>query len=138
MIELTPIDTLDAVVEVPGSKSLTQRALLVAALAEGESTLSGPLASEDTAFTIGALRLMGIKVDDSDPNQWRVQGTGGVISEPAEDIFLGNNGTATRFLTSVDALAHGQIRITGGERMAERPIGPLIQALQGMILIAPI
>ena len=131
MIELTPIDTLNAVVEVPGSKSLTQRALLAAALAEGESTLSGPLASEDTAFTIGALRLMGIKVDDSDPNQWRVQGTGGLISEPAEDIFLGNNGTATRFLTSVAALAHGQIRITGGERMAERPIGPLIQALQG-------
>ena len=131
MIELNPVDTLDAVVEVPGSKSLTQRALIAAALAEGDSTLIGPLASEDTAFTIEALRQMGINVDDSDHKQWRVQGTGGLISEPAEDIFLGNNGTATRFLTSVAALGHGRFRISGGERMAERPIGPLMEALQG-------
>jgi 3-phosphoshikimate 1-carboxyvinyltransferase len=131
MIELKPVKSLNAVVDVPGSKSLTQRALIAAALANGNSTLLGPLASEDTAFTIGALRLMGINVDDSDPGHWRVQGTAGVISQPAEDIFLGNNRTATRFLTSVAALAHGQVRITGGERMAERPIGPLMQALQG-------
>jgi len=131
MIELKPVKRLNAVVNVPGSKSLTQRALIAAALAEGESTLIGPLASEDTAFTIGALRLMGINVDDSDSEQWQVQGTAGLISEPTEDIFLGNNGTATRFLTSVAALAHGQVHITGGDRMAERPIGPLMQALQG-------
>ncbi|MCI5158519.1 MAG: 3-phosphoshikimate 1-carboxyvinyltransferase, partial [Candidatus Electrothrix sp. AUS1_2] len=107
MKEIIPVDTLDAVVEVPGSKSLTQRALIAAALAEGESTLLGPLASEDTAYTIQALRQMGIAVDDSDPAAWVVQGSGGRIQTPEEDIFLGNNGTATRFLTSVAALGKG-------------------------------
>ncbi len=131
MIELQPVESLNAVVEVPGSKSLTQRALIAAALAEGESRLVGPLASEDTAYTIEALRLFGIHVDDADPGCWRVQGAGGVITAPAKDIFLGNNGTATRFLTSVASLAHGPVRISGGERMAQRPIGPLMEALQG-------
>ena len=131
MIKITPVDTLDAVVEVPGSKSLTQRALIAAALAEGESGLTGPLASEDTAYTIGALRLMGIAIDDADPGRWLVRGNGGVIAEPAEDIYLGNNGTATRFLTSVAALGHGRFRISGAERMTRRPIGPLMEALQG-------
>ena len=131
MREIAPIDTLDAVVHVPGSKSLTQRALIAAALACGESVLFGPLASEDTAYTIKALRQMGIAVDDSDPAAWAVKGSGGKIARPEEDIFLGNNGTATRFLTSVAALGQGRFRITGGERMAERPIEPLIQALRG-------
>ena len=131
MIELTPVKSLDAVVEVPGSKSLTQRALIAAALAEGESGLIGPLASEDTAYTIGALRLMGIVVDDSDPARWLVRGNGGVIAAPSEDIYLGNNGTATRFLTSVAALGQGHFRISGAERMTRRPIGPLMEALQG-------
>ena len=131
MIELTPVTTLKAVVEVPGSKSLTQRALIAAALAEGESVLTGPLASEDTAYTMTALRAMGIEVDDSDPTAWRVRGTAGKIQQPQQDIFLGNNGTATRFLTSVAALGKGVFRITGGERMAERPIEPLMEALQG-------
>lgn len=131
MIELIPVKTLDAVVEVPGSKSLTQRALIAAALADGESSLIGPLASEDTAYTIGALRLLGVSVDDSDAAVWRVKGAGGVVSTPGEDIYLGNNGTATRFLTSVAALARGNVRISGDERMAQRPIGPLMEALQG-------
>lgn len=131
MKEITPVNTLDAVVEVPGSKSLTQRALIAAALACGESILLGPLASEDTAYTMTALRQMGIDVDDSDPAAWVVQGAGGNIQVPEQDIFLGNNGTATRFLTSVAALGKGRFRITGGDRMAERPIDPLIQALRG-------
>lgn len=131
MREITPVDTLDAVVEVPGSKSLTQRALIAAALACGDSTLIGPLASEDTAYTMKALRQMGIAVDDSDPKAWVVQGSGGKIAIPDKDIFLANNGTATRFLTSVAALGQGRFRISGGERMAERPIDPLIHALRG-------
>ncbi|MCI5119577.1 MAG: 3-phosphoshikimate 1-carboxyvinyltransferase, partial [Candidatus Electrothrix sp. LOE1_4_5] len=108
MKEIHPIDTLDATVDVPGSKSLTQRALIAAALAQGESTLIGPLASDDTAYTIKALRQMGIAVDDSDPSSWVVQGSGGKIARPEEDIFLGNNGTATRVLTSVAALGQGR------------------------------
>ena len=131
MITITPIRTLDAVVTVPGSKSLTQRALIAAALADGPSRLLGPLASEDTHFTMEALRAMGVACDDSDPECWLVQGTGGRILAPSGDIFLGNNGTATRFLTSVAALGHGRFHITGSERMSERPILPLMEALRG-------
>ena len=131
MISISPQQRIDAVIRVPGSKSLTQRALIAAALAEGESVLLGPLASEDTRYTMTALRQMGIAIDDSDPAAWQVRGCGGRIQTPAEDIFLGNNGTATRFLTSVAALGHGRFRIGGGERMAQRPIAPLMQALQG-------
>ncbi|MGI6656376.1 MAG: 3-phosphoshikimate 1-carboxyvinyltransferase [Desulfobulbus sp.] len=131
MIVLSPIQTLDAIVAVPGSKSLTQRALIAAALAEGESELVGPLASEDTRFTIEALRAMGIACDDQDSDRWRIEGSGGRIVPPSGDIFLGNNGTATRFLTSVAALGQGTFHITGDARMAERPIDPLMQALRG-------
>lgn len=131
MIPITPVPTIDATITVPGSKSLTQRALIAAALAEGTSRLIGPLASEDTRFTMDALRAMGVICNDDDPDCWQVHGTGGVIREPACDIFLGNNGTATRFLTSVAALGQGRFHITGNERMAQRPILPLIEALRG-------
>jgi len=131
MKEMTPVETVKATVRVPGSKSLTQRALIAAALASGESALIGPLSSEDTSYTIGALRAMGIEIDDRDPECWLVKGSGGMIMTPADRIFLGNNGTATRFLTSVAALGQGRIHITGDERMAQRPIAPLMQALQG-------
>jgi 3-phosphoshikimate 1-carboxyvinyltransferase len=130
MKEIDPVATLDAVIEVPGSKSLTQRALIAAALAAGESRLWGPLASEDTQYTSGALREMGISVRE-DGNDWLVQGRGGRIEAPPTDIYLGNNGTATRFLTSVAALGQGLFRISGDHRMEERPIQPLMQALQG-------
>src|SRR5665647_940095 len=107
MITITPVRTVDATIKVPGSKSLTQRALIAAALAEGTSQLIGPLASEDTRFTMSALQAMGVVCDDHDPDCWLVHGTGGQIREPEGDIFLGNNGTATRFLTSVAALGQG-------------------------------
>jgi len=131
MIELTPLSDINAVITVPGSKSLTQRALIAAALAQGESTLHGPLASEDTAYTIAALRSMGIDIDDQHPDKWTIKGSGGTITTPASPIYLGNNGTATRFLTSFVSLGNGTFHITGSERMAERPILPLMKALQG-------
>lgn len=128
---ITPVPHMDATLTVPGSKSLTQRALIAAALASGESRLLEPLASEDTRYTIAALVAMGIRVDSTDPTCWRVTGTGSHIETPAEDIFLGNNGTATRFLTSLAALGHGRFRITGSKRMTQRPILPLLNALHG-------
>lgn len=131
MIRITPVRTVDATIKVPGSKSLTQRALIAAALADGPSQLIGPLASEDTRFTMGALQAMGVGCDDRDPDCWLVHGTGGQINAPQGDIFLGNNGTATRFLTSVAALGRGRFHITGSQRMAERPILPLMEALRG-------
>jgi len=134
MIAITPVANLDAVVSVPGSKSLTQRALIAAALAQGTSRLHGPLASEDTHYTMTALRAMGVACDDANPDCWLVEGKGGLIAEPKQDIYLGNNGTATRFLTSVAALGQGRFRITGSERMTQRPILPLMQALQGWLV----
>jgi len=130
MKTITPIARIDTRISVPGSKSLTQRALIAAALADGVSTLIGPLASEDTDYTSAALRAMGVAIDNSEPD-WRVHGNGGRIATPAQPIFLGNNGTATRFLTSVAALGSGPFAITGGPRMAERPIQPLMEALRG-------
>ncbi len=131
MIDIKPLKNIDAEIEVPGSKSLTQRALIAAALAQGKSELVGPLASEDTRYTIAALRCLGIFIDDNAPGSWIVEGSGGFIKEPQQGIFLGNNGTATRFLTSVAALGQGTYRITGDKRMAQRPIGPLMSALKG-------
>ncbi|MBU0961157.1 MAG: 3-phosphoshikimate 1-carboxyvinyltransferase [Proteobacteria bacterium] len=130
MKEIIPVSSINATVRVPGSKSLTQRALIAAALADGSSKLIGPLASEDTSYTSQALEQMGIDVERGE-DVWSVHGKGGQIVSPDREIFLGNNGTATRFLTSVAALGHGPFRIDGEERMRERPIGPLMAALKG-------
>ncbi|MEW6218431.1 MAG: 3-phosphoshikimate 1-carboxyvinyltransferase [Thermodesulfobacteriota bacterium] len=130
MKEITPARFVDATVSVPGSKSITQRALIAAALADGVSSLHGPLASEDTAHLVTALRAFGVAIEQ-EPQLWRVHGQGGRLTAPAEAIYLGNNGTATRFLTSVAALSSGTVTITGDERMAQRPIGPLLRALAG-------
>ena len=129
MIEIQLVEKLDAAIEVPGSKSLTQRALIAAALAKGESRLVGPLESEDTEYSSQALRQMGVGIK-KDKN-WLVVGNGGLIKPSIEPIFLGNNGTATRFLTSVAALGNTKYVIEGDSRMCQRPIGPLMTALQG-------
>jgi len=131
MKEIIPVDKISVTLEVPGSKSLTQRGLIAAALGKGASTLIAPLASEDTAYTIAALRDMGVQINDEDPGRWVIEGCDGQIKSPGKDIYLGNNGTATRFLTSLTALGEGEFRITGSERMARRPIDPLMEALKG-------
>lgn len=129
MIEIQPVANIDAAIEVPGSKSLTQRALIAAALARGESRLIGPLESEDTAYTRSALIQLGAVIEKD--QGWRIQGNGGVIKPAGAPIYLGNNGTATRFLTSVAALGNSSFTIDGDSRMQQRPIGPLLAALQG-------
>ena len=113
MIEIQTARKIRAEVAVPGSKSITQRALIAAALADGKSTLYGPLESEDTLYTAGALQQMGITVEKL-KDRWVVWGNGGRIMTPDSEIFLGNNGTATRFLTSVAALGTGIFRIQWG------------------------
>lgn len=129
MIEIKPVAKVDAAIEIPGSKSLTQRALVAAALAKGESKLVGPLESDDTAYSAKALMQMGVAVEKG--KDWRIIGNGGQIQLSAAPIYLGNNGTATRFLTSVAALGHSTFIIDGDARMHQRPIGPLMTALRG-------
>ncbi len=129
MIEIQTVAKIDVSLDVPGSKSLTQRALIAASLAKGESRLIGPLESEDTEYSSKALMQMGISVDKN--KDWLVSGNGGDIKASEKPVFLGNNGTATRFLTSVAALGSSSYIIDGGTRMHQRPIGPLMTALHG-------
>ena len=129
MIEIQPLDNIDVTLEVPGSKSLTQRALIAASLAEGTSQLIGPLESEDTKYSSAALEQMGVVIKRD--KTWTIQGNAGVISPSEKAIFLGNNGTATRFLTSVAGLGNSTYTIDGDKRMYERPIDPLMSALKG-------
>lgn len=124
---------LDAVVRVPGSKSITNRALLVAALADGESELRGALASDDTVYMAAALNALGAEVESDAANAcFRVKGSGGTFSAPEADLFVGNSGTTMRFLTAALPLGHGRYRIDGVPRMRQRPISPLLAALNDL------
>ncbi len=114
---------------VPGSKSITQRALVAAALAQGDSILHGPLESEDTLLLADGLALLGIGVERL-PGRWAVAGQGGRIGPAPGPIFMGNNGTGIRFLTAVTALGEGEYLLTGTRRMEERPIEPLLAGLR--------
>lgn len=130
-LEITPLDQpVDATVVVPGSKSMTNRALLVAALAAGESELTGALFSDDTRFMAAALNQVGIPIESDESGcRFAVRGQGGVIPAASGDLFVGNAGTAMRFLVAALTLGQGSYRIDGVPRMRKRPIGPLLEAL---------
>lgn len=119
---------LAAVVRAPGSKSLTQRAILIAALARGESRIGGALLCEDTQYLVRALRELGVRIEEK-AGELLVQGNGGELENPGRELFLGNNGTALRFLTTVLCMGLGQYKLTGTPRLCERPMGPLLDAL---------
>ncbi len=115
----------------PGSKSITNRALVCAALAGGESELIGALDSEDTQVMVAAWKQLGIRVDRSpDGETLRVEGCGGKIPARSADSFLANSGTSIRFLTAACCLGSGTFRLDGVARMRERPIEDLLDALR--------
>ncbi len=134
---LSPAQTITPVtkpvrgrIRPPGSKSITNRALVCAALADGTSTLSGALDSEDTRVMIESLGRLGIRVESRDEGRTLiVHGCSGKIPATQADLFVGNSGTTIRFLTALCALGHGTYRLDGVERMRERPIGDLLNAL---------
>jgi 3-phosphoshikimate 1-carboxyvinyltransferase len=130
-VEIRPAERPNAAVRVPGSKSYTQRALVIASLAEGRSFLQGPLASEDTDYLTEALRLLGAEVLPSGMNL-AITGTGGRLAPPRRPIFLGNNGTAARFLLSAASLGNGDYHLTGSPRLCQRPVKPLLDALRSL------
>jgi 3-phosphoshikimate 1-carboxyvinyltransferase len=121
----TPVD---ATVRVPGSKSLTNRLLLVAALADGPSRLGSPLRSRDTLLMAAALRSLGVGVADDGPD-WRV--TPGALRGDV-DVDTGLAGTVLRFLPGVAALADGDVRFDGDPRMRERPVRPVVDGLRAL------
>jgi 3-phosphoshikimate 1-carboxyvinyltransferase len=132
--------SLDAEVRVPGSKSLTNRVLPIAVLAEGEVTIKNALRSDDSILCAEALKDLGFDLQ-SDPEQQtiRVAGQGGRIPAPKAELFIGNAGTAARFLTALVTLGRGEYVIDGNARMRERPIADLVSALRqlGADLDAP-
>ena len=129
---ITPIThRLDCAVTPPGSKSITNRAFVTAALAQGTSTLTGVLASDDTQYMREALKLMGVEIEhDLEACTAMVHGCGGFFPAKSAELFLGNSGTSIRFLTGAAIHSDGSFVLDGVERMRQRPIGDLVDALR--------
>jgi 3-phosphoshikimate 1-carboxyvinyltransferase len=131
---ISPINhSLQATVRVPGSKSLTNRVLLIAALARGATRLTNALFSDDPNFFTAALLVLGFDVQlDPARSEMTVTGLGGAIPAKQASLFIGNAGTAARFLSALLTLGHGEYLLDGDERMRQRPIGDLVSALNGL------
>jgi len=121
---------LNATVRVPGSKSLTNRALLISALAHGKTRLTNALFSDDSRYFANALQTLGFDVQLNEANsEMIVIGLGGEIPSSKAEIFIGNSGTSVRFLSAFLTLGRGEYVLDGEPRMRERPIGDLVEAL---------
>ena len=120
-------------VAIPGSKSITNRALLLAALADGHSRIEGALFSDDTHYMQKALEQLGVRVVADEANaRFEVEGCGGAFPAREAELFLGNAGTATRFLSAALCLGNGTYYVDGIARMRQRPIGDLLGALRNL------
>lgn len=127
---LSPVSRFQGVVRLPGSKSLSNRALLLAALAKGPTTLTNVLHSDDTTHMLNALQALGVKVElSADRTECAVHGVGGCFPVTAAKLFLGNAGTAMRPVTAALCLGQGEYVLEGEPRMMERPIADLVDAL---------
>ncbi|WP_437692545.1 3-phosphoshikimate 1-carboxyvinyltransferase [Sorangium sp. So ce176] len=115
---------------VPGSKSITNRALVLAALADGESTLDGVLHSDDTRHMRSALEALGIRIQDAGPTTLVVEGGRHRLRAPGRELFIGNSGTTVRFLAALACLVPGEVVLVGDEHMAKRPIADLVDGLR--------
>jgi len=131
-LDLAPAARAAGTVRLPGSKSISNRALLLAALSGGETNLSGVLESDDTARMLDALRALGVAWTRTGAGEYAVQGAGGAFPVRTAELFLGNAGTAFRPLTAALALAGGTYQLSGVPRMHERPIGDLVDALRAL------
>ena len=130
-IEMQPVTSpVCGVIRPPGSKSITNRAMVMAALASGPLHMTGVLDSQDTRVMVESLRRLGFTVDQNiDHCSCTVHGLGGRIPAESADLWLENSGTSIRFLTSLCALGQGTYRLDGIERMRQRPIADLVDAL---------
>src|ERR1041384_774222 len=133
-LTLTPIiKPFTASFTPPGSKSLTNRALVLAAMARGESELSNCLFADDTLVMIDSLERLGFKLKiDRAAHRIAVHGADGTIPSSQAELFCGNSGTSIRFLTALCGLGRGQYRLDGIARMRQRPIGQLVEMLRNL------
>ena len=129
-IDLQPIRYARGSVRLPGSKSISNRTLLLAALAEGDTRVRDVLDSDDTRHMVAALRGLGIGITEESTTTLNVRGAAGTFPTKSAELFLGNAGTAFRPLTAVLAVLGGEYRLSGVARMHERPIGDLVDALR--------
>ncbi len=118
-------------VRIPGSKSITHRALLMAALSEGTSEIMNPLFAQDTELTAKALKMLGVDLQ-WEKDKVRVQSSGERWRQPGEAVFLGNSGTSMRLLPAVAAVGRGIFSFDGTARLRERPVGPIVEALRSL------
>ncbi|WP_319559477.1 3-phosphoshikimate 1-carboxyvinyltransferase [Marispirochaeta sp.] len=126
-----PVESLEGSITIPGSKSHTIRALLIASLAKGESLLSAPLDSSDTRSCVALCRALGAEITEED-SAWRIKGTGGSVKPAEDEIDVGNSGTSLYLGAGAAALGRRKIIFTGDEQIRSRPIQPLIDALRDL------
>ncbi|MDH4286544.1 MAG: bifunctional 3-phosphoshikimate 1-carboxyvinyltransferase/cytidylate kinase, partial [Gallionella sp.] len=131
-IDIPPLLSARGTVTLPGSKSISNRVLLLAALSEGVTEVRDLLRSDDTDRMLDALRILGVGVESLGGNAYRITGCGGNFPNKEADLFLGNAGTAFRPLTAALALSGGHYKLSGVARMHERPIGDLVEALRAL------
>ena len=129
-LDLDPIARAAGTVKMPGSKSISNRVLLLAALADGETRVDDLLDSDDTAVMLGALARLGVKIEREPGGTALVHGVNGGFPSKSADLYLGNAGTAFRPLVAALAVNGGEYRLSGVPRMHERPIGDLVEALR--------
>jgi len=129
-LTLAPARHAQGVVTLPGSKSISNRMLLLAALARGTTTLTGLLESDDTQVMLDALRALGIAVRDRGDQRYEIDGAGGPFPVKSADLHLGLSGLSMRTLVAALAFSRGRYRCDGVPRMRERPIGDLVDALR--------
>jgi 3-phosphoshikimate 1-carboxyvinyltransferase len=129
-LKLPAASRAEGTVKLPGSKSISNRTLLLAALANGVTEIRDLLVSDDTARMLEALEKLGVKLEKLSETDWRVHGCSGNFPNKKADLFLGNAGTAFRPLTAALALSDGHYTLSGVPRMHERPIGDLVDALR--------
>ncbi len=129
-LDLGPAHRASGSVRLPGSKSISNRFLLLAALAEGETDIRDLLVSDDVERMLEALKALGIDWRKGEGNDYRVRGAAGVFPVKQAELFLGNAGTAFRPLTAALSLSNGHYHLSGVPRMHERPIGDLVDALR--------
>ncbi|WAI01932.1 3-phosphoshikimate 1-carboxyvinyltransferase [Methanogenium organophilum] len=129
-LHLPAVSGIDGCIAAPPSKSFTHRALIAAACADGRSVISRPLHAEDAGVTVSALRQLGAEISLTDDGDYVVEGTGGAFHAPTGcTIDCHNSGTSMRLLLSLVLLADGPVCLTGSPRMQERPVAPLVDAL---------